>query len=209
MIDRGPVSDDSTELRPPRPRRTRGRDELPCLEIVEGATPGTRFWLTGARAVLGRSERADFTIEGEGISREHAKLAIDAEGLVNLVDLGSKNGTFLNDAPIDAAIVRAGDRIRLGPAVTLRFAWLSRTAEAPAAARTVELSPRELEIAKLVADGRTNAEIAELLEISPHTVTTHLSNVFQREGLASRAELASLVAGGRVRAASRNPRSSR
>jgi DNA-binding CsgD family transcriptional regulator len=104
--------------------------------------------------------------------------------------------------------VRAGDRIRLGPDVTLRFGWASRTADVPQP-RMVELSPRELEIAKLVGEGRTNAEIAELLEISPHTVTAHLSNVFQREGLASRAELASLLASGRVRAVSRGGRSGR
>jgi len=42
------------------------------------------------------------------------------------------------------------------------------------------LSPRELEILSLVAQGRTNGELARILWISPHTVRKHLENVFAK-----------------------------
>jgi DNA-binding CsgD family transcriptional regulator len=52
------------------------------------------------------------------------------------------------------------------------------------------LSARELEIARLVAEGRSNKAIAKALDISPRTVSTHLSNVFGKLGVGSRVALA-------------------
>jgi len=200
------VGEDPTKVRRSKGAPARGQDDAPCLEVVEGHARGTRYWLEGPKTVLGRSARADIELLDEGISREHARITVDADGIVGVVDLGSTNGTFVNDAPIDAAVVRAGDRIRLGPDVTLQFWWRSRVGAADTSHAIVELSARELEIARLVAEGLTNGEIADRLGISPHTVMTHLSNVFTREGLASRAELAGVVASDRVRLVARSTR---
>jgi DNA-binding CsgD family transcriptional regulator len=55
------------------------------------------------------------------------------------------------------------------------------------------LSPRQGQIAQLVAEGATNRTIAMALHISEHTVEHHLSNIFTRLGLRSRAALAARV----------------
>jgi non-specific serine/threonine protein kinase len=52
------------------------------------------------------------------------------------------------------------------------------------------LSPREREVARLVADGLTNREIAERLIISEGTARVHVSHILDRLGLRSRAQLA-------------------
>jgi DNA-binding CsgD family transcriptional regulator len=59
------------------------------------------------------------------------------------------------------------------------------------------LSPRELEVALLVAEGLTNAEIAERLTVSVRTVTSHLDHIYTRLGINSRVALARYVAGDR------------
>lgn len=56
------------------------------------------------------------------------------------------------------------------------------------------LSPREQEILRLVAQGYTNAEIAQALVISENTVKTHLRRMMRKLGVTSRAELAALAA---------------
>lgn len=52
------------------------------------------------------------------------------------------------------------------------------------------LTPTELDVVRLVAEGRTNPEIAERLFMSRNTVKTHLSHVFTKLGVATRSELA-------------------
>jgi DNA-binding CsgD family transcriptional regulator len=64
--------------------------------------------------------------------------------------------------------------------------------------RTVEqlsgsLSPRELEIARMVAAGMTNRAIASVLSISPWTVGTHLRRMFSKLDVNSRAAMVALV----------------
>ncbi|HEX6553327.1 MAG TPA: AAA family ATPase, partial [Ktedonobacteraceae bacterium] len=59
----------------------------------------------------------------------------------------------------------------------------------PRSKGTTLLSPRELEIVRLVAENLTNAEIAERLVISPRTVTTHLDRIYTRLGINSRTAL--------------------
>jgi len=56
------------------------------------------------------------------------------------------------------------------------------------------LSPREREVTELVADGLTNRQIGARLFLSEKTIETHLTRVFQKLGLRSRAQVAAQVA---------------
>lgn len=60
------------------------------------------------------------------------------------------------------------------------------------------LTEREAEIAVLVARGRSNKAVARELAISPRTVSTHLSNIFQKLEIGSRVELAEMLRDGRL-----------
>jgi DNA-binding CsgD family transcriptional regulator len=55
------------------------------------------------------------------------------------------------------------------------------------------LTGREREIARMVASRKTNKDIGEALDISARTVSTHLSNIFAKVGVASRGELADFI----------------
>jgi DNA-binding CsgD family transcriptional regulator len=60
----------------------------------------------------------------------------------------------------------------------------------PTGALRAGLTMREEEILRLIAEGRTNREIADALSISLRTVTTHVSNIFAKLGVTSRADAA-------------------
>jgi DNA-binding CsgD family transcriptional regulator len=52
------------------------------------------------------------------------------------------------------------------------------------------LTRAELEVSRLVTQGKTNREIADHLFVSPHTVDSHLRNIFAKVGVKSRVQLA-------------------
>lgn len=72
--------------------------------------------------------------------------------------------------------------------------WMERTREELARlgqrGERDELTATEQQVATLVADGRTNAEVANTLFMSPKTVEHHLTRIFRKLGLRSRTELA-------------------
>ena len=61
--------------------------------------------------------------------------------------------------------------------------------EDPAAAGKDQLTPRELDVVKLVAEAHTNEQIAQLLVISPRTVERHRENILGKLGMRDRVEL--------------------
>ncbi|HVV19030.1 MAG TPA: helix-turn-helix transcriptional regulator, partial [Pseudonocardiaceae bacterium] len=52
------------------------------------------------------------------------------------------------------------------------------------------LSPRELDVVRLLADGRTTPEIAKVLSLSPRTVESHIDSAMRKRQVASRTALA-------------------
>lgn len=60
---------------------------------------------------------------------------------------------------------------------------------------TYGITPREIELIRLVGRGMSNREIADAMGISFTTVRTHVYNVFQKTGAGSRVDLLRLVAG--------------
>ena len=69
----------------------------------------------------------------------------------------------------------------------------------------VELTESEARVARLVADGLTNREIAEALSLAVRTVETHLTRIYRRTGLGSRRELARALGATRTVAARGRP----
>ena len=67
----------------------------------------------GTIKTVGRAPRADFIVEAALVSRLHCRLEADAEKL-EVIDLSSTNGTFVNNERVNRAKLNSGDRLRVG-----------------------------------------------------------------------------------------------
>jgi ABC-type multidrug transport system ATPase subunit len=91
------------------------------LTIKSGPEAGKMITLTKNELIIGRSSSANLVIKHPQVSQRHARLVFK-EGIFLLEDLGSHNGTFLNDQPIQGLQpLKGGDEIHLGPNVALIF----------------------------------------------------------------------------------------
>jgi DNA-binding NarL/FixJ family response regulator len=114
----------------------------------------------------------------------------DEERVRGALEAGATGYVLKDSEPEEvAAAVRAarhGD-LRLGPDVAHT---LVASLRAPRRAQPPELTTRELEILRLLGEGRANKEIAAELGISERTARTHVSNILRKLGLSSRTQAA-------------------
>jgi FHA domain len=102
---------------------------LPSLLVTDGPQSGRRIEVT-AELVIGRHDVA-FTIDDPQISRRHAVLR-PGDDRLEIEDLGSRNGTWVNDRRIDSPTSLApGDVIRIGTC-SLEVVGVDATVAAPA-----------------------------------------------------------------------------
>jgi diguanylate cyclase (GGDEF)-like protein len=90
-----------------------------CIVVIYGPELGKRIQLGAAPFTIGRSSSNDLFIDQESTSRQHARISFD-RGEYVVQDLGSTNGTFVNDEPVRARSLRDGDQIRIGRSI-LKF----------------------------------------------------------------------------------------
>ena len=84
----------------------------------------------------------------------------------------------------------ARGEVTMTPLVAARVMRELRQGGQPATQVGADLSEREIEVLRLIAEGRSNTEIAERLVISEHTVKRHVSNILSKLHLADRTQAA-------------------
>jgi NarL family two-component system response regulator LiaR len=116
--------------------------------------------------------------------------------LLPAIQAGASSYLLKDTSPDDLVeAIRAAHRgeARLHPDAARKLMEAMRAGGQPQSAReaaTAGLTERELEVARLVGQGRSNREIAEALSISDKTVKTHVSNVLSKLSLQDRTQLA-------------------
>lgn len=163
------------------------RDGIPASEpeftTVSPLTAATLFGVgdrdgevfeLGSRAVIGRLDTCDVTLDDKSVSREHARLSRLRNGFL-IEDLGSTNGTLVNGRKInDAVLLRSEDRITIG-SIELRFTASPQVdgEEADHMSENLDAAPEEFE--------RSIAEIpeppVETEELHESAVATDLPDV--------------------------------
>lgn len=92
---------------------------MPLLRIKNGPHKGTELELSGESLIIGRDEvPGGLQILDQGVSRRHAEVFRIGE-MFFIRDLGSRNGTFVNEEKISEELLRVGDEVKIGSTVCL------------------------------------------------------------------------------------------
>src|SRR2546426_5048103 len=112
---------------------------MPRLLVNPGTPQASQIELKAGSNSLGRGEANDFKIEDPSVSGYHCRVLVE-NGSVTITDLGSTNGTFVDQSPVGEAVLQPGQTVRLG-GVEMLF-----DAEAPPRAPAVSMRPARLSV---------------------------------------------------------------
>jgi DNA-binding CsgD family transcriptional regulator/tetratricopeptide (TPR) repeat protein len=167
--------------------------------------PRRAMWRTRAQAAILEAEgdAAGAATMIDALSETYEQYGLDDERLWALLDAGAIRAAFDREGAIDAYTRAASLANQIGAESRERIAaralrklgvraW-RRGPDIASADGMGSLSTRELEVARLVAGGASNREIADALVVSPKTVERHVTNILAKVGARNRTQLASLV----------------
>ncbi len=163
---------------------TQVREQAPDVVVMDLAMPG----LGGVEATRLIIDEAPHT------SVVVLTVSEEASDVVDAIVAGAC-GYLLKSASIDELIAgiraaAAGDAL-ISPGIAGRLLSHVREQAVPASpSPSTQLSARELDVLKLVAEGKDNAEIAAELFISPKTVKNHISNILMKLQISNRIQAA-------------------
>ncbi|HEY8341282.1 MAG TPA: FHA domain-containing protein, partial [Egibacteraceae bacterium] len=105
----------------PAAEPTRPWAPAPALAVSGGLVAGPTLAVPARPAIVGRGEDADLRLASPTVSEAHAQVTLQADGSLQVTDLGSTNGTWRGDSALTGPTRLAdGDELRLG---AVRVRW--------------------------------------------------------------------------------------
>ena len=117
-----------------------GKDYVPILIAQSGPATGQRWALTKDMLTIGRDVECDIIILDRQVSRVHARLSRLDEGF-QIEDLGSKNGTHVNGAPLAGAAQRLQDGDLIQVALVAELVYVGSDATMPLRMEALPVAP--------------------------------------------------------------------
>ncbi len=158
--------------------------------------------------IVGRSSGCDLVVRHASVSRRHAEIQVLGD-CVTVVDLTSRNGTYIDDERIESGELTVGHKVTFGgvPFVLMSQDPTDELAdsrmetadhrdrgrmEIPEAI-TNQLSAAQQRVLVRLLNGLSEKDAARSLKLSPHTIHNHVRDIYSILNVHSRAELLALL----------------
>ena len=106
----------SLSAAPPARSRQDGRGETVAkLFVLSGPAAGREFGLPSGSSTIGRDASSDIVLQDGFVSKKHVRISVT--DVVEVIDLGSANGTSIGGDQVQRALIRADDRVSIGDTV--------------------------------------------------------------------------------------------
>lgn len=156
--------------------------------------------------VVGRSQTCGLHLPDPTVSRRHAEIQV-REQSITLIDLNSRNGTFVNECQVVTCEVEIGQQVRFGKVVFRLIHEDEKLVSADSEIETSDprlenrnhvdakeprltsISPAQQRVLDLLLSGLGEKQVAFQLDISQHTVHNHTREIYRALGVHSRPEL--------------------
>lgn len=97
------------------------------LTVIRGSDTGRLVAIGRNGLVVGSAPDADLVVDGDGVSRYHARISADEGGTFHVEDLGSASGTFVGANQVSRSPLVTGDQVQFGRELRLRFRIIDAT----------------------------------------------------------------------------------
>jgi len=145
---------------------------VPRLIVIKGTDEGKQFEFEGGPLGIGRDSSNQIRLHDTEISRRHAELRQGKDGSYSLVDVGSANGTFLNNQQVKECILQSGDHIQIGQSVLVYSGGkVEPEVETNLADRISMITRQDMELSSAIIKRVSEAEGSRILA-KPEQVNT-------------------------------------
>jgi signal transduction histidine kinase/pSer/pThr/pTyr-binding forkhead associated (FHA) protein len=156
---------------------------VPRLIVIKGADEGKQFELTSSVVGAGRDGTNQIRLHDTEVSRRHAEFR-QIEGGYALADVGSANGTFVNNIPVKEVVLQVGDHVQIGQSVLVYSAGRTDLqSETDLADRISLITRQDLELASAIVKTVGEAEGSRILARPDQAGTPWLQTALANLGI--------------------------
>lgn len=136
---------------------------MPRLIVITGTDEGRQFVLQGDAVSAGRDSASRVRLTDTEVSRRHAEFQRTAEGGYRVRDVGSANGTFVNNQSVRDVLLQPGDQIQIGQTVLVYTLDQGEVAPASGLADRISLITRQDELSSAIVKTIGEAEGSRIM----------------------------------------------
>jgi signal transduction histidine kinase len=153
---------------------------VPRVIVIKGADEGKQFDLGEAVLGIGRDSSNRIRLHDTEVSRRHAEFRQTPQGY-RLLDVGSANGTYVNNQPVKDALLQPGDQIQIGQSVLVFSAGRADVTGSDLASRISMIARHDLELSsaiiKTIEETEGSRILAQPQEVKSPYLKTALANL--------------------------------